>query len=114
MIITDRVREIYARHVRALTVAERLQLVALVAEKLTNSVAPPNDEPLRDVMEFHGVGHDNPVGMDAQEYVNQLRGKGGEPLHDIMEFRGAGRDSSDGTDAQAFVQELRAEWDHRS
>jgi hypothetical protein len=27
----------------------------------------------RNVLDFEGVGRDNPVGMDAQEYVNAMR-----------------------------------------
>ena len=75
MITTDRVREIYDRHVRPLTDAERLQLLALVAEELANAAAPPHEEPLHSAMEFYGVGRGSRDDLDAQQYVNQLRGK---------------------------------------
>jgi len=32
-----------------------------------------DDKPKRSILEFEGLGADDPVGMDAQEYVNQLR-----------------------------------------
>ena len=75
MVIAERVRKVYERHVRALTAAERLQLLALVAEELADHAAPPDEEPLHNVMEFYGVGRGSRDDLDAQQYVNQLRGK---------------------------------------
>jgi hypothetical protein len=75
MLTTDRVREIYERHVRPLTDAERLQLVALLAEELAKDARQSDEEPLHDVMEFYGVGRGSRDDLDAQQYVNQLRGK---------------------------------------
>ena len=45
MVATDRVREIYERHVRPLSDAERLQLLALVANGLAREAAPPDPQP---------------------------------------------------------------------
>ncbi|HEY7060636.1 MAG TPA: hypothetical protein VII06_04095 [Chloroflexota bacterium] len=74
MVVTNRVREVYERHVRPLSEAERLQLLALVAEQLADEAGPPAEEPLHDIMEFHGAGRDSWDGTDAQEYVKKLRG----------------------------------------
>jgi hypothetical protein len=75
MVTTDRVREVYERHVRRLSDAERLQLVALVAQELATAAAPGTLEPQHDIMEFYGVGRGSRGDLDAQEYVNRLRGK---------------------------------------
>jgi hypothetical protein len=73
MVVTDRVREIYDRHVRPLSEAERLQLLALVAEQLAEQASPPAGERMHDIKEFYGIASSNRIGMDAQEYVNKLR-----------------------------------------
>jgi hypothetical protein len=75
MITTDRVREIYERHLRPLTRIERLQLLALVADELAQGSRAGAEKPLHDVMEFYGAGRGSRSDLDAQEYVNQLRGK---------------------------------------
>ena len=73
MMVTDRVREIYERHVQPLSEAERLQLLALVAEKLAEGTEPQTHERLHNIKEFYGIARDNRIGIDAQEYVNRLR-----------------------------------------
>ena len=78
MVVTDRVRDVYERHVRALSATEQLQLVTLIAEGLESQASAPTEEPLHDAMEFYGVARGSRDGPDAQEYVNQLRGKGSD------------------------------------
>ena len=55
--------------------AERLQLLALVAEDLARAATPPDQRPARSIMELHGVGRGSRERTDAQEHVNRLRGK---------------------------------------
>lgn len=76
MLTTDRVRELYERHVRALTNAERLQLLALVTTEMAESAerptAPSKRRPLS-IVELHGVAKASADGSDAQDFVNTLR-----------------------------------------
>jgi hypothetical protein len=67
------VREIYERHIQALTAAEQLQLVALLAEELAQGAAPPEEEPLHSIMELAGLGKEIWEGVDPDEYVRELR-----------------------------------------
>ena len=73
MVTTDRVREIYERHVRPRTNAKRLQLMALGAQRLADEAKLRKKPPVRNIMELHGVGRDSWDGTDAQEFVNNLR-----------------------------------------
>ena len=72
MFTRDRVRAIYERYVQPLTDAERLQLVALVAEELAQGVTPLEAQPLRSIMELRGLGKEIWEGIDPDEYVRGL------------------------------------------
>jgi hypothetical protein len=65
--------EVYERYVKALPAAERLRLLALVADDLARS--PPASEPRakRSVMELHGLGSESWKGVDPDAYVEHLR-----------------------------------------
>lgn len=64
--------EVYERHIKPLPPRERLRLLARVAQDLAETGA--GEQPRRrSILEFEGVGADNLIGMDAQEYVNELR-----------------------------------------
>ena len=63
---------LYRRYIEPLSEEDQLLLLAIVAQGLASST--PNRLPQKhSVLEFAGVGKDDPVGMDAQEYVHELR-----------------------------------------
>ena len=69
-----RALEIYEHHVRWLSAAERLRLLALIAESLEEEAVLSDKAPARhSIMEFYGRGRASWDGTDAQEYVNRLR-----------------------------------------
>lgn len=70
---TMTVEEIYQEHIEPLPTEERLRLLSMMAEGLADEAHDTAGCRKRSVMEFHGVGANDPIGMDAQEYVNQLR-----------------------------------------
>ncbi len=63
--------ELYERHIKALPVAERLRLLALIAADL--AVVAAEAPPKRSILELEGLGADLWQGVDAQDYVNALR-----------------------------------------
>ena len=66
------VEQLYAQQIRSRSPQERLRLLKLMVSDLTETDVA-DDKPKRSILEFEGLGADDPVGMDAQEYVNQLR-----------------------------------------
>jgi hypothetical protein len=72
-----RVQRLYDRHIRELSQAERLRLLALLASDLARD-AERGDQLERDIMELDGLGKEVWKGIDAQAYVERLRA--GEPL----------------------------------
>ena len=74
-----RALEIYEHHVRWLSAAERLRLLALIAQSLEDEAVLSDEAPKRhSILELHGLGKEIWEGIDAQEYVNALRE--GRPL----------------------------------
>jgi hypothetical protein len=75
-----RALEIYEDHIRRLPRAERLRLLALLADDLADEETEgvTDEAAAEDIMAFHGLGKELWEGMDAQEYVNALRE--GRPL----------------------------------
>jgi len=69
------VREIYERHIKPIPAADRLQLLALLAQDLAAQASALADQPGLDIMQFHGLGRALATGVDAQEFVNRLRGE---------------------------------------
>jgi hypothetical protein len=65
--------EIYERHIKPLPVAERLRLLAVMADDLAHQPTDIAQRPQRSIMELHGLGKEIWQGIDAQEYVNELR-----------------------------------------
>jgi hypothetical protein len=61
---------LYQRHVRSLSAAEQLELIALISRQLANEAH--SGEPL-DIMALHGLGREIWQGIDAQNYVAELR-----------------------------------------
>ena len=66
------IEQLYERQIRLRTPQERLQLLKLVVRDLADGDIA-NARPKRSILELAGLGADDPIGMDAQEYVNQLR-----------------------------------------
>ena len=64
---------IYERHIRKLPAAERLRLLALIAEELADGAEDSDGAEDGDLMELRGLGKERWAGIDAQEYVNALR-----------------------------------------
>ncbi|MDQ3010044.1 MAG: hypothetical protein M3X11_05000 [Acidobacteriota bacterium] len=64
--------ELYRRQLEPLPSVQRLKLIEMLAQGLTNGEAT-SEPPRRSLMELHGLGKEIWEGIDAQEYVNQLR-----------------------------------------
>ncbi len=68
-----RIEDIYERHIKPLPPAERLRLLAIVAQDLATEPTQATGQRQRSIMELHGLGKELWEGIDAQEYVNELR-----------------------------------------
>ena len=64
------VEQLYERHIKSLTTAEKLKLLALIAEGLAEEIEKRKE---RNIMELHGLGAEIWQGIDAQAYVEELR-----------------------------------------
>lgn len=74
----DLIEDIYVRHVRSLTVPQRLRLLEKIARDLPalpdkQSTAATTDAPTRSIMELRGLGKESWKDVDPQEYINELR-----------------------------------------
>ena len=67
--------KLYEDQIRGLPRAERLRLLALIADDLADEQADEGVavEPAADIMALHGLGKELWDGIDAQEYVTALR-----------------------------------------
>jgi len=69
---TTRVDELYTHHIKPLSPAERLRLLAMIADDLAQ--ASSDDEAHEhSLLELEGLGEELRQGVDAQEYVRELR-----------------------------------------
>jgi hypothetical protein len=68
-------QQIYERYIRSLPIAERLQLLAVVAHDLASesSHAELHKQQKHSIMELHGLGAHVWEAADPQDYVNKLR-----------------------------------------
>ncbi|HEY8600502.1 MAG TPA: hypothetical protein VIL85_18845 [Thermomicrobiales bacterium] len=66
------VEQLYAQQIRSRSPQERLRLLKLMMSDLTEKDVA-DDKPKRSLLELEGLGANDPIGMEAQEYVNQLR-----------------------------------------
>lgn len=66
--------EVYERYVKALPAAERLRLLAVVAEDLARSPTASEPRAKRSMMELHGLGSERWEGVEPDAYVEHLRG----------------------------------------
>jgi hypothetical protein len=70
-VATD-LEKLYSQHIKPLPPADRLRLLAILAQGLTDQAAD-EPQPKRSILELHGLGKEIWEGVDAQEYVNSLR-----------------------------------------
>ncbi|MEW6210800.1 MAG: hypothetical protein AB1631_20715 [Acidobacteriota bacterium] len=71
IIVAANVEEIYSKHLASLPKEDRLRLLAMLANGLTE-ILPPDDR-RRSLFELEGLGAEIWKGIDAQEYVDDLR-----------------------------------------
>jgi hypothetical protein len=72
MAVRATIDELYARHIKPLPPADRLRLLALLANDL--AAVEAGEQPReRSLLELEGLGADLWQGVDAQEYVRKLR-----------------------------------------
>jgi hypothetical protein len=69
----ERVERIYEQHIKLLSVQERLELLALVAEGLVAQPGVGYAQGRRSILDLHGLGKEIWQGLDAQEYIRKLR-----------------------------------------
>lgn len=67
------IETIYQEHIKPLSHAEQLKLLAKMAEELSNNGEEAEPPKKRSIMELHGLGAEIWKGVDADEYVNELR-----------------------------------------
>lgn len=65
--------EIYEQHIRQMPLDERLRLLAMIANDLTETPLDASTSPKPSIMYWYGLGKEIWDGVDAQEYVNKLR-----------------------------------------
>jgi hypothetical protein len=65
--------KVYEDHIKALPAAQRLQLLALIADDLAVEGTGFDEAPRYSLADLAGVGKGVWKGVDAQEYVNRLR-----------------------------------------
>lgn len=92
--IVDEVEAIYEQHIKKLSVAARLHLLAKVAQDL---VAQSPNAPTKNLTS--GLVASVP---DVTMHTRSL-----------LELEGLGAEIWQGVDAQEYVNQLRSEWDHR-
>jgi hypothetical protein len=71
-VATD-LEKLYSQHIKPLPPADRLRLIAILAQGLAGDRAASEQKPKRSILELHGPGKEIWEGVDAQEYVNRLR-----------------------------------------
>jgi hypothetical protein len=69
--VAANVEEIYNRHLAHLSKEDRLRLLAIIANDLTQIL--PSGDKRHSLSELEGLGAEIWKGIDAQEYVDDLR-----------------------------------------
>lgn len=66
---------IYQEWIENLPIEQQLELVTKIMQRLTQLLKekPSLDKPRHSIMELHGLGAKQWLGIDAQSYVDQLR-----------------------------------------
>jgi len=67
-----KIEELSDRYVRPLPPAERIKLIAITAQDLSQRDLP-TAAPKRSIMELHGLGKELWQGADVQKHVEELR-----------------------------------------
>lgn len=67
-----RARDVYDEFVKRLPKAERLKLLAILAEETARQSGEAAAN-ITSILDLHGLGKEIRQGTDAQEYVNELR-----------------------------------------
>lgn len=70
--MVNNLEELYRQQLAPLPAADRLKLIAMLAQGL-DSTEEPSEPPRRSLLELEGLGAEIWQGIDAQEYVNELR-----------------------------------------
>ncbi len=65
------VAQLYKQYVQPISVAEQLELIALISKKLLFRTEVKKKE--RSLLELEGLGAETWEGVDAQQYVDELR-----------------------------------------
>ena len=71
MSTTTHLDELYTQHIAPLSQADRLLLLARLAQEVAQTLAA--EQPKHSIMELHGLGKEIWEGVDTQAYVNELR-----------------------------------------
>ena len=66
------ISEVYELHIRPLTDAQRMELLALLARSLCENTETPNAKK-HSIMELRGLGKEIWAGVDPDQYVRELR-----------------------------------------
>ena len=76
MSAAENLNQLYEQQIKPLGRADRLQLLARIAQDL--AVADDDDQPLN-LLDLEGLGEEVWRGIDAQAYVNELRDEWDRP-----------------------------------
>jgi hypothetical protein len=74
MAVTMSAAQMYEQQIRSMPAAQRLELLALIANGLVADHKLIPDRPKRSLTDLEGLGKEIWEGVDAQEYVDKLRG----------------------------------------
>ena len=81
--MADHIEEVYEKHVRSLSTAERLRLLEMTVQGLV--LTAPHEVQKRSIMELRGLGKEIWQGVDAQKYVDSLREEWDHPGRDNVQ-----------------------------
>ncbi|GAC1403142.1 MAG: hypothetical protein NVSMB52_17120 [Chloroflexota bacterium] len=76
---TNSLVDLYEQHIKPLSPADRLRLVAMTTQDLVQPSANGPMKRTRSIKELHGLGREIWKGVDAQEYVDSLRNEWDRP-----------------------------------
>jgi len=68
------VQELYQHHIRHLSRADQMRLVAMIAQEAAAELGGGQ----LNIMDLHGLGAELWAGLDAQKYVDDLRKEWGD------------------------------------
>ena len=65
--------QLYKRYIQPISVAEQLEIIALISKHLINQATDKEEKQQRSLLDMEGLGSEIWEGVDAQQYVNALR-----------------------------------------